>query len=63
MIAGCMKQKVEEGVLYIDVDMDCLIRSAVHVPVKSVRYYLRGSILTLEVTPDLERILREAVKE
>ena len=63
MISGCMKQKIEEGVLYINVDMDCLIRSAVHIPVKNVKYYLHNNVLTLEITPDLERILGEIMRE
>jgi len=62
-INQCARQRIDNGILYVDVDLDCVVRSmAQSVPIKSSRYSLNGSTLTIEVVPDMESILREVMK-
>jgi hypothetical protein len=63
-INQCTKQRIENGVLYLDVDLDCVVRSmGQSVPIKSSKYALNGSTLTIEVVPDIESILRDVMKK
>ena len=52
----CVRQKTESGKLYVEVDLECMVRS-MNVPIKNARYMLNGSILTIEIVPDVESIL------
>jgi hypothetical protein len=56
MINQCTKQRVDNGVLYVEVDLECMVK-LINVPIKSSRYTLNGSTLTIEVVPDVESIL------
>jgi hypothetical protein len=63
-INQCTKQRIENGVLYVDVDLDCVVKSmGQSIPIKSSRYSLNGSTLTIEVVPDIESILRDVMKK
>jgi len=63
-INQCTKQRVDNGVLYVDVDLDCVVKSmGQSIPIKSSRYSLNGSTLTIEVVPDIESILRDVMKK
>jgi len=63
-INQCTKQRIENGILYMDVDLDCVVRSmGQSVPIKSAKYSLNGSMLTIEVVPDMESILRDVLKK
>jgi hypothetical protein len=56
MISQCTKQKTDSGVLYVEVDLECMVKS-MNVPIKNAKYTLNGSVLTIEVVPDVESIL------
>ncbi|ADJ54250.1 hypothetical protein HAV1_gp27 [Hyperthermophilic Archaeal Virus 1] len=56
MISQCTKQKTDNGVLYVEIDLDCMVKS-MNVPIKDVKYRLNGGMLTIEVVPDVESIL------
>jgi len=62
MINQCTKQKTDNGVLYVDVDLDCMVHS-MNVPIKRVKYTLNGSMLTIEVVPDVESILNTILSQ
>ncbi len=63
-INQCAKQRIENGILYVNVDLDCVVRSmGQSVPIKSAKYSLNGSTLTIEVVPDMESILRDVLKK
>jgi len=58
----CAKQRVNGGILYVDVDLDCVVKSmSQSIPIKSSRYSLNGSTLTIEVVPDMEKILMDVM--
>jgi len=60
----CTKQRIDSGILYVDVDLDCVVRSmGQSVPIKSAKYSLNGSMLTIEVVPDMESILRDVLRK
>ncbi len=59
----CAKQRIDSGILYVEVDLDCVVRSMGHVPIKSAKYSLNGSMLAIEVVPDMESILRDVMKK
>jgi hypothetical protein len=56
MISQCTRQKIDNGVLHIEVDLECMVKS-MNVPIKSAKYTLNGSLLVIEVVPDVESIL------
>jgi hypothetical protein len=56
MISQCTRQKTNSGVLYVEVDLECMVRS-MNVPIRSAKYVLNGSVLIIEVVPDVESIL------
>jgi hypothetical protein len=56
MISQCTRQRTEGGVLYVEVDLECMVKS-MNVPIKNAKYALNGSILMIEITPDVESIL------
>jgi hypothetical protein len=56
MISQCTRQKIDNGVLHIEVDLECMVKS-MNVPIKDVKYKLSGGMLTIEVVPDVESIL------
>jgi len=63
MSINCTRQRIDSGILYVDVDLDCVVRSMTQsIPIKSSKYSLNGSTLTIEVVPDMESILREVIK-
>jgi len=53
---NCTRQRTESGVLKVEVDLDCMVRS-MNVPIRDVKYRLNGNMLTIEVVPDVESIL------
>jgi len=63
-INQCTKQRIENGILHIDVDLDCVVKSmGQSVPIKSSKYTLNGSTLTIEVIPDMESILSRVMNK
>jgi hypothetical protein len=63
-INQCARQRIDNGILYVDVDLDCVVRSmGQSIPIKSSKYSLNGSTLTIEVVPDMESILREVMRK
>jgi len=63
-INQCARQRIDNGILYVDVDLDCVVRSMTQsIPIKSSKYSLNGSTLTIEVVPDMESILREVMRK
>jgi len=56
MISQCMRQRTDGGVLYVEVDLECMVKS-MNVPIKDAKYKLSGGLLTIEVIPDVESIL------
>jgi len=56
MISQCTRQRTDGGVLYVEVDLECMVKS-INVPIKSSRYALNGGVLVIEVVPDVESIL------
>jgi hypothetical protein len=62
MINQCTKQRTDSGVLHVEVDLDCIVKS-LNVPIKNVRYTLSGSILAIEVVPDVESILNTVLSK
>jgi len=63
-INQCTKQRIDGGTLYIDIDIDCLIRSmGQSIPIKSSKYALNGNVLTIEVVPDMESILSRVMSK
>ncbi len=52
----CIRQRTDGGVLYVEVDLECMVKS-MNVPIKEAKYRLNGGILTIEVVPDVESIL------
>jgi len=56
MINQCTRQKTENGVLYVEVDLECMVKS-MSVPIKDAKYKLNGSVLIIEIIPDVESIL------
>jgi hypothetical protein len=58
----CAKQRIDGGILYVEVDLDCVVKSmSQSIPIKSSRYSLNGSTLTIEVVPDMEKILMDVM--
>jgi len=55
-LVGCTRQNTEKGILRVEVDLDCIVRS-MNVPIRDVKYRLSGNVLTIEVVPDVESIL------
>jgi hypothetical protein len=63
-ISSCAKQRVENGILHVDIDLDCVVKSmSQSVPIKSSKYTINGSILTIEVVPDMENILNRVMSK
>jgi hypothetical protein len=60
MISQCTRQKIDNGVLHIEVDLECMVKS-MNIPIKDVKYKLSGGVLTIEVVPDLESILNNII--
>lgn len=56
MINQCTKQRVNNGVLYVEVDLECMVK-LMNVPIKDIKYRLNGGVLIIEVVPDVESIL------
>jgi hypothetical protein len=56
MINQCTRQKTEGGALYVEVDLECMVK-LMNVPIKNAKYTLNGSVLTIEIIPDVESIL------
>jgi len=60
----CTKQRIDNGILHVDVDLDCVVKSiGQSIPIKSSRYALNGIILTIEVVPDIESILKDVMNK
>jgi len=62
MINQCTRQRVDNGVLKVEVDLDCMVKS-MNVPIKDVKYRLNGSTLYIEVVPDVESILNTVLSK
>jgi len=58
----CAKQRIDGGILYVEVDLDCMVRS-MNVPIRDVKYRLNGNVLTIEVVPDVESILNTVLSK
>jgi hypothetical protein len=56
MMNQCTKQRIDNGVLRVEVDLDCMVKS-MNVPIRSSKYTLNGNILVIEIIPDVESIL------
>ena len=59
---GCTRQSTEKGILRVEVDLDCIVRS-MNVPIRDVKYRLNGNVLTIEVVPDVESILNTVLSK
>jgi hypothetical protein len=59
---NCTRQSTEKGVLRVEVDLDCMVRS-MNVPIRDVKYRLSGNLLTIEVVPDVESILNTVLSK
>jgi hypothetical protein len=59
---NCTRQSTEKGVLRVEVDLDCMVRS-MNVPIRDVKYRLNGNMLTIEVVPDVESILNTVLSK
>jgi hypothetical protein len=59
---NCTKQNTEKGILKVEVDLDCMVRS-MNVPIRDVKYRLNGNLLTIEVVPDVESILNTVLSK
>jgi len=59
---NCTRQSTEKGVLRVEVDLDCMVRS-MNVPIRDVKYRLSGNVLTIEVVPDVESILNTVLSK
>jgi len=59
---NCTRQSTEKGILRVEVDLDCMVRS-MNVPVRDVKYRLSGNVLTIEVVPDVESILNTVLSK
>ena len=59
---NCTRQSTEKGILRVEVDLDCMVRS-MNVPVRDVKYRLSGNLLTIEVVPDVESILNTVLSK
>jgi len=59
---NCTRQSTEKGVLRVEVDLDCMVRS-MNVPIRDVKYHLSGNVLTIEVVPDVESILNTVLSK
>ena len=59
---GCTRQNTEKGILRVEVDLDCIVRS-MNVPIRDVKYRLNGNVLTIEVVPDVESILNTVLSK
>ena len=59
---NCTRQSTETGVLRVEVDLDCMVRS-MNVPIRDVKYRLNGNMLTIEVVPDVESILNTVLSK
>ena len=58
----CAKPRIDGCILYVDVDLVCVVKSmGQSIPIKSSRYSLNGSTLTIEVVPDMEKILMDVM--
>jgi len=62
MINQCTRQKVDNGILKVEVDLDCMVKS-MNVPIKDAKYRLNGSTLYIEVVPDVESILNTVLSK
>jgi hypothetical protein len=62
MISQCTKQKTDGGVLYVEVDLNCMVKS-MNVPIKNAKYTLNSGILTIEIVPDVESILNTVLSK
>jgi hypothetical protein len=61
-VIQCVAQRVEGGVLKVEVDLNCVVKS-ISIPVKDVRYRLDGGVLVVEVVPDFESILNAVLSK
>jgi len=59
---NCTRQSTERGILRVEVDLDCMVRS-MNVPIRDVKYRLTGNLLTIEVVPDVESILNTVLSK
>jgi hypothetical protein len=59
---NCTRQSTEKGVLRVEVDLDCMVKS-INVPIRDVKYRLSGNLLTIEVVPDVESILNTVLSK
>jgi hypothetical protein len=59
---NCTRQSTEKGILRVEVDLDCMVRS-MNVPIRDVKYRLSGNVLTIEVVPDVESILNTVLSK
>ena len=59
---NCTRQSTEKGVLRVEVDLDCIVRS-MNVPIRDVKYRLNGNMLAIEVVPDVESILNTVLSK
>ena len=59
---NCTRQSTEKGILRVEVDLDCMVRS-MNVPIRDVKYRLTGNLLTIEVVPDVESILNTVLSK
>jgi len=59
---NCTRQSTEKGVLRVEVDLDCMVKS-INVPIRDVKYHLSGNVLTIEVVPDVESILNTVLSK
>jgi hypothetical protein len=59
---NCTRQSTEKGVLRVEVDLDCMVRS-MNVPIRDVKYRLNGNLLIIEVVPDVESILNTVLSK
>jgi len=59
---NCTRQNTEKGILRVEVDLDCMVRS-MNVPIRDVKYRLTGNVLIIEVVPDVESILNTVLSK
>jgi len=59
---NCTRQSTEKGILRVEVDLDCMVRS-MNVPIRDVKYRLSGNLLIIEVVPDVESILNTVLSK
>jgi hypothetical protein len=65
-LVGCIRHSTEGGKLRVEISVRCLvdqIAAQAKIPIRESRHEVKGDVLVIEITPDVESILNTVLSK